>query len=126
MKKLILPLVLLAAMAGLCTWSTWRVGRISSQTAGMLEQAETCCVLGDFQRAEEQVLAAQRHWEAHEGFLGTALRHTESDDIDMLFPSLLERCRQEDEPEFLHENRELTALLRQIARMEVPYYFNVL
>ena len=126
MKRLIAPLLLLAIMIGLCAFSTWQVGRICRATAGKLEQAETRCALGDFQGAEEMVLEAQRMWERHEGFLGTALRHTESDDIDILFPPLLESCRQEDPAEFSHQNRELVATLQQIARMEIPYYFNVL
>ena len=55
-----------------------------------------------------------------------ALRHTEADDIGILFPGLIEAAGQKDQGEFLLRVRELKANLRHLGRMELPYLFNVL
>lgn len=126
MKKLTAALVLLAAMMGFCLWSTWRVDTLCAKSTSLLEQAETRCALGDFDGALELVYASRRNWDCHEGFFGVALRHTESDDIGILFPPLLETCRQRDANEFFRQNQELIATLRHLSRAELPYYFNIL
>ena len=126
MKKLIAPLILLAGIVGFCTLCTWYTEKVCRDTADFLYQAETRCALGDFEGAGELVLASQRQWERHEGFLGMALRHTESDDIDIMYPPLLETCRQRNTEDFNQKNLELRAALRLLSRMEIPFYFNVL
>ena len=126
MKRLTIPLLLLSIIILFCTWSTCRVGRICQEASRLLDQAETRCVLGDYAGAEALASASQQLWSAHEGFLGMALRHTESDDVAILYPSLLESCRQRDEIEFRIRSLELRASLRQLSRMEFPHYFNVL
>ena len=126
MKRIIPALLLLAGIVGLCIWGTGRVCRISKEASALLEQAETRCFLGDYEGAEQLTLEAQALWSAHEGFLGTTLRHTESDDVGILFPPLLLTLRQKDGREFQLRSLELRAMLRELSRMEVPYYFNVL
>ena len=126
MKRIWGALLLLIGIVGFCWWSTARVDQICENAANLLYQAETCCALGDFQGAEEYADASRRLWEQHEGFLGMALRHTESDDIYTLFPPLLQSCQSHDAEDFTQRNQELRAVLRVLSRMEKPYYFNVL
>ena len=126
MKKMILPLVLLAVMVAFCGWSAWRADQLCNESAELLEKAGARCEQGDFDGAESLVHEAKDCWDDHEGFFGIALRHTESDDIDILFPPLLESCRQEDEEEFSRRNLELIATFRHLSRAELPYYFNIL
>lgn len=126
MRKLWTALLILAAIIGFCTWTTWHVDQICQDTSQLLQEAESCCARGDFEGAGELVFSSQSIWNQHEGFLGMALRHTESDDIGILFPPLLESCRQKDREEFNRRNLELIATLKHLSRMEIPYYFNVL
>ncbi len=126
MKRILLSLLLMALILGLCVWGTDRVSEICRNVSGLLEQAETRCCLGDYEGAERLTLEAQALWAKHEGFLGTTLRHTESDDVGILFPPLLSALRQEDGEEFELRSLELRATLRHLSRMEAPYYFNVL
>lgn len=126
MKKLIVALLILAAVIGFCSWSTWHVDQICQDTTELLKQAETYCALGDFESAKDLIYRSQSIWNYHEGFLGMALRHTESDDIGILFPPLLETCMQRDAEEFTRRNVEMIATLKHLSRMEIPYYFNVL
>lgn len=126
MKKLWCSMALLAAMVGFCCFSTYRVNQICKDTANILRQAETQCQLGNYHAAEDTVYLSQTYWRKHEGFLGIALRHTETDDIDLMFPALMEAARQGDEEEFLLRNTELIAAFRSLSRMELPYYFNIL
>ena len=126
MKKILLPTLLLVLMVIFCVWATWRVDRLCSDSAELLEQAGTRCVLGDFDGAMDLVYQSKQNWDSHEGFFGMALRHTESDDVDTLFPPLLETCRQRDADEFYKRNLELIATLKHLSRIEIPYYFNIL
>ena len=126
MKKFILPLSMLILMIVFCVWSTWRADQLCTDSAELLKQAGVQCEQGDFDNAEQLVHKAKNNWDAHEGFFGIALRHTESDDIDILFPPLLESCRQKDAEEFSRQNLELIATFRHLSRAEIPYYFNIL
>jgi hypothetical protein len=126
MKKLLLPLALLALLVGFCCYTTWHVDQLCSDCAQLLEEAGQRCQLGDFEEGLALCNQAKQNWDHHEGFFGTALRHTESDDVGIAFPALLESCRQEDLEEFSRRDLELIAILRHLSRMEYPYYFNVL
>lgn len=126
MRRLWCSLALLGAMVGFCCFSTYRVNEICQDTANILRKAETLCYLGDFSGAENTVYLSQSYWRKHEGFLGISLRHTETDDIDLMFPALIEAARQKDGEEFLLRNTELIAAFRSLSRMELPYYFNIL
>lgn len=126
MKRLWCSIGILAVMVSFCCISTYRVNEICRDTANILRQAETQCHLGDFQGAQDTVCLSQSYWRKHEGFLGIALRHTETDDIDLMFPALIQAAHHKDEEEFLLRNTELIAAFRSLSRMELPYYFNIL
>lgn len=126
MKKLTLPLLLLTFMVAFCVWATWRADALCTQSAELLEKANVRYTLGDYDGASDYVNQSKKIWDDHEGFFGIALRHTESDDIDILFPPLLETCRQKDSDEFFRRNLELIATFHHLSRAEQPYYFNIL
>ena len=126
MKKFILPSLLLILMVVFCVWATWRADQLCTESADLLERAGSRCEQGDFDGAEALVYEAKDCWDNHEGFFGIALRHTESDDVDILFPPLLESCRQKNAEEFSRRNLELIATFHHLSRAEIPYYFNIL
>lgn len=126
MKRLWCSIGLLAVITGFCAFSAFRVDRICRDASDILRQAETQCYLGNFQSAEDTVYLASALWKKHEAFLGIALRHTETDDIDVMFPGLIESVRQKNPEEFLLKNAEIIAAFRSLSRMELPYHFNIL
>ena len=126
MKKLYSALGILLVITGFCWFTAWRVDDLCNTSASLLEAAETQVMLGDYDAAVETVNHSFRLWNRHEGFFGMALRHTESDDVGILYPVLQEACRQKDQREFLLRARELAANLRHLGRMEQPYLFNIL
>lgn len=126
MKRLWCSIGLLAIIIGFCAVTTYRVDRICRETSSLLRQAETQCFLGNFDGAEDTVKLSQAYWRKHEGFLGIALRHTETDDIEVMFPGLIEAANQQDGKEFMLRNTELIAAFRSLSRMELPYHFNIL
>ena len=126
MKRFWYSVAVLVLIVVLCAFSAFRVDNICGDTADVLRQAETQCILGNFQGAENAVYLSQALWRKHEAFLGIALRHTETDDIDVMFPALIEAARQKDREEFLLRNTELIAAFRSLSRMELPYHFNIL
>ena len=126
MKKIYCVLGILLVITGFCWFTAWRVGDLCNTSVSLLEAAETQVMLGDYDAAEETVNHSFRLWNRHECFFGMALRHTESDDVGILYPVLQEACQQKDQREFLLRVRELTASLQQLGRMEQPYLFNIL
>lgn len=126
MKRVWWSVGVLLLIVVLCAWGAFRVNGICRSTEDMLRQAETCVYLGDYEGARQEVFCSHAIWKKHEGFLGIMLRHTETDDIDVMFPAVMESLRQKNEEEFFLRNRELIASFRSISRMELPYYFNVL
>ena len=126
MKKIVASLITILLILALCVYSVHRVDRVCREATGLLREAETYCLLGDYDGAKEIVRLSQAVWQKNEGFLGVALRHTESDDIDILYPGLIESCALEDGEEFILRNLELIAVYKQLARMEQPYLFNIL
>ena len=126
MKKSILAILLLCVMTAFCIFSVIYTDSVCKKTEHQLREAETQCILNNFDSGLEKAEQARETWKKHECFLGVALRHTESDDVDILFPPLLEAIRQEDLNEFMLRNREMTATIRHLARAEMPYLFNIL
>lgn len=126
MKKITLSIVTILLIMGICIYSVHRVDRVCQEATSLLRQAETQCILGNYKGAREIVRLSQTHWQKNEVFLGIALRHTESDDIDILYPGLMEACAQEDTAEFMQRNLELIAVFKQLSRMEMPFLFNIL
>ena len=126
MRKMALSVGILVLLTAFCWFTAWRVDSLCGKASELLEQAETHAVQGDYAGAGETAAQAFQMWNRHEGFFGMALRHTESDDIVVLFPALIEAAGQKDQGEFLLRIRELKASLRQLGRMELPYLFNVL
>ena len=116
MKKLYSALGILLVITGFCWFTAWRVDDLCNTSASLLEAAETQVMLGDYDAAVETVNHSFRLWN----------RHTESDDVGILYPVLQEACRQKDQGEFLLRARELAANLRHLGRMEQPYLFNIL
>lgn len=126
MKKIILSLCTLGLILALCFYTTNRVDKICREASELLRKAETHCFLGDYEGAKEIIRLSQTHWQRNEGFLGLALRHTESDDISVLYPPLMECCTKEGSEDFFLRNLELISTLKQLSRMEMPYLFNIL
>lgn len=126
MKRIATALFTILLIMGICIYTVHRVDRICQETTGLLRQAETQCLLGNYEGAKEIVRLSQVLWQRNETFLGIALRHTESDDVDILYPGLMEACVQKDPQEFMLRNLELIAVFKQLSRMELPYLFNIL
>lgn len=126
MRRLWCSVLLLAVITGFCAYSAFRVDQLCRDSSNLLREAETQCYLGDYQGAENTVYLSRALWKKHETFLGIALRHTETDDIDVMFPALIEAARQENPSEFLLRNSELIAAFKSLSRMELPYHFNIL
>ncbi len=126
MKRILTPLLLIGAVWCFCAFATDRVKTVCLSVDHLLWEAEAAEELGRDAEAEAMATRARDLWNAHRGLLGTALRHTESDDITVSFPPLLEAARSGDREDFLQRSRELRAALQTLWEMEEPYYYNVL
>lgn len=126
MKKIVGSVLMMAVMVAFCWYATWRVDQVCTKAAELIRQAEDSFQQEDYRGAKDAIEQSHGVWHRHENLLGLALRHTESEDVDIMYPTLMEACRQEDESEFFLRCQELEAVLRQLAHMEKPYLFNIL
>ena len=126
MKRILIPILLIVAVWCFCAFATDRVKTVCLSVESLLQEAEAAEARGRDREAEAIAARARELWDAHRGLLGTALRHTASDDITVSFPPLLEAARSGDREDFLQRSRELRAALHALWEMEEPYYYNVL
>jgi len=126
MKKILLAGLTLLLIFGLCFYAAARVETICDSITEKLHMAETQCHLGYYDHAINSVRDAQTLWTKHETFLGISLRHTETDEIGIEFPVLVETLMQKDSSAFIQENLTLIATIDHLSRMEQPYLFNIL
>ncbi len=126
MKRIWVSAGALGVLVLFCIFGVIRVNHICVKANENLRRAETAVYLGDYEGAKTCVEGARQIWKGHAGFLGIMLRHTEMDDIDLMFPGLLEALRQKDGREFYLRNGELIEALRNLTQMERPRYYNVL
>lgn len=125
MKRVWCSVGMLLLIVFLCGWGVFRVNVICKDTEDLLRRAESCVYLGDYEGARQDVYRSRAIWKKHEGFLGVMLQHTQTGDVNDMFPVLLETVRRKNEDEYYLQNAELVSALQRIRHMEIPYYFNV-
>ena len=65
MKKIILPVALIAGLLIFCTISVKQTVEISSDISELLERAQWYAELGDYDRAESLSIDSQTLWQSH-------------------------------------------------------------
>ena len=90
MKRLILSLALLAALAGLGAWNTSRIDDSCQRTCALLRQAQERGESDDWTGAEALIRAAWAEWNQRSTYLYTVLRHDYTDEIYTEFHELIE------------------------------------
>ncbi len=118
--------VLLAVLLAGCLLSLHYLSRCVSRTTAELAAARAFAEQEEFDRAVSAARDAEASWTRARTFLGSVLRHDESDDLSYSFARLPDYATPDSADEFLACCAELTARLRHILDMERPLVYNFL
>lgn len=117
----LLAVTLAASILTLCALNTR-----ADETAAQLEAAIVAFDQDDWQTATACVEKAESLWNHHKGFLGTLLDHEESDTIQWGLANIRSFAVTGSGEEFRAGCTETAAMIRHVAQMERPYYYNIL
>lgn len=126
MKYLVCSLLLLAVLVLGCWLTANRVAQLTDQIVQSLDTACRAAEHSDMDSALQAVEQAHSEWQRHQGFWGCFLRHAETDDLAYSFEGLRCYAQLADREETLSRIAELQAMLRHLADMELPHYYNFL
>lgn len=119
MKRLWISLALLLGIFALSLWSIHGISALSDRLVLELEQAESCVVAGDWDRARQITLQAQSRWRDSASHLYLYQCHATGDEINSGFRQALEYLRWQDTPEYSATNSALIADVEHLAEMEL-------
>lgn len=128
MRRLYVPLGLLALLAVLCTVHTAYLSRFTGELSHLLSQAQERVEREDWEEADRLTRQAKELWTEHEGYLHTTLRHTDIDAILISFDEALAflRAGERQSGEYAAVNARLIAQIELLLESELPTLTNLL
>ncbi len=102
------------------------LNRCVDQTAAQLEQAIYAYDQGDEAGAVALSARAEDKWTRYEHFFSSVLDHQETDTINWNLASIRSYASTGSMHEFRAGCEQAIAMIRHLAEMETPYYFNIL
>lgn len=126
MKYLYIGLSLLAATLAASIVSLCTLNLRTNEAAVQLEAAIDAFDRDDWQTATACVEKAGDIWDHYSGLLGTVLDHQESDAIKWGLANIRSFAVTKSGEEFRAGCTETAAMIRHVAQMERPYYYNIL
>lgn len=126
MKYLYIGVGILAVTLVLSILSVCLLGGFVTQAADRLDAAVDALDRSDTAAAEAQAEQAQMLWKKYSGFVCSILDHSESDAITWGLANVRSYAVTESYDEFRASCVETAAMIRHVANMERPYYYNIL
>ena len=126
MKYLLAGIGILALLLCAGILVTWRSDRCLNETESALRLAADHFPLRDFPAIRADLDAAQAVWHSHHGFFGSILSHTELEEVNGCFASLLAYAEQEEMAELKDAYARLTAMLAHLREADRLRYYNIL
>lgn len=115
MKRLGMGIVVLAVLLGLGIGLSCAFAQAHGPSSEYLQQANLACEAGDWDRAADLFVQAQRRWEDHRHFTAAFADHSPMEEIDGLFARLETCLRHKDSARFPMLCAQLAALLEAMA-----------
>ena len=126
MKYLMLGLGLMALLLGSSLFVLWRTACCLDEVAAPLHTVQALLEEEDYESILALTEESQSLWEAHRGFFCSIFSHTELEDIDQGYASLIAYAEQEELAELRDAHRRLLERMEHLRRMDRPYYYNIL
>lgn len=99
---------------------------LTEDLSARLEQAQQLAESGRWDHAEALTQQAYETWQSHHAYLHIFMRHSDTDEIQRSFFSVLEYLSLEEIVQYAAANADLTAQIRLLSEMEQPSLVNVL
>ena len=116
----------LAALLAAALGTGWWVDGLTADYVSRLEQAQAMSERGDWERAAQVTGGVYRNWQERSFWLHALLRHSDTDQVLLLFRSVEEYLKLEEMDQYAAANAHLIAQLELLAEMEDPSLENVL
>jgi len=126
MKYLLLGIFLLALLVGSGLLVLWQTSRALDETEAPLRAMEAPLRESDYETMLALTEESQSLWESHRGYFCSIFSHTELEDIDQGYASLIAYAEQEELAELRDAHRRLLERMEHLRRMDRPYYYNIL
>ena len=126
MKRLWAAVGILAALLAAALGTGWWVDGLTADYVSRLEQAQAMSERGDWERAAQVTGGVYRNWQERSFWLHALLRHSDTDQVLLLFRSVEEYLKLEEMDQYAAANAQLIAQLELLAEMEDPSLENVL
>ncbi|MGN0968602.1 MAG: DUF4363 family protein [Oscillospiraceae bacterium] len=119
MRRFWISLSVLIALFCVTLYNTHYLDDLTGELAGLLLEAETCVVDGDWDAASDKTEAALDLWKSRENYLHMVLRHADTDAILLDFQEVRQLIdHQEDGGEYSAVNARLVTRIRLLHEME--------
>ena len=125
-KRLWAAVGILAALLAAALGTGWWVDGLTADYVSRLEQAQAMSERGDWERAAQVTGGVYRNWQERSFWLHALLRHSDTDQVLLLFRSVEEYLKLEEMDQYAAANAQLIAQLELLAEMEDPSLENVL
>lgn len=126
MKYLMLGLGLMALLLGGSLFVLWRTACCLDEAVAPLHTVQALLEEEDYESILALTEESQSLWEAHRGYFCSIFSHTELEDIDQGYASLIAYAEQEELAELRDAHRRLLERMEHLRRMDRPYYYNIL
>lgn len=126
MKRLWAAVGILAVLLAAALGTGWWVDGLTADYVSRLEQAQAMSERGDWERAAQVTGGVYRNWQERSFWLHALLRHSDTDQVLLLFRSVEEYLKLEEMDQYAAANAQLIAQLELLAEMEDPSLENVL
>ena len=122
MKRLWAAVSILAALLAAALGTGWWVDGLTADYVSRLEQAQAMSERGDWERAAQVTGGVYRNWQERSFWLHALLRHSDTDQVLLLFRSVEEYLKLEEMDQYAAANAQLIAQLELLAEMEDPEF----
>lgn len=126
MKRLWLGIGILAVILALSLMAMGCLGRMTDQTASLLEEAWQLSETGNQAQALALANQARARWTARYGLAASFMDHEELEEVTVSFAELQAWGALEKREEFAVRCRSLACLLRELGRGERLLYYTFL
>ena len=126
MKHFYLGLSILLVLLACCLTSSLMLRNNATQIAKPLQQAKEDIINGDFSAANVHAAQATKLWHKYDSRFASVLCHDETDEITRGFAHLNGYLEANTEEEMLACCNALLAMVKHVANMEWPHYYNIL
>lgn len=127
MRRLSISLVVLLALFSLTLFNSFYLDHYTLELTKLLNEAEVCVTLDDWDAAADKTEAALDHWSSHETYLHMMLQHRDTDEVLLSFQEVRQLiAHQEHGGEYSAANARLITQIELLSEMEDLNLKNIL